>query len=459
MAVTSSVPGANAATTNQMATGSGATSGRWRVIGAVGQAPERAGTNGHFELSVRDGIITSLQPAGSGRPRPAVGQARLVLAPLLVNAHDHGRGFGNVLAGIPDAPLETWIASLASQMGTTTQEALVGDGCRVMLRSGVGATVICVNPLGRDTAAEVRAAAKAATEAGARAAVVYPFADAIGEPLGRDRDFVGWSRGELYRHLEAFEAVTAAVQNPLIEMQLGPVGPQWVSEATLATVGAHARRTGRRVHMHLLESPAQRAWADRTYPEGVLNFLGRNDLVGPHVCFAHGTHLRPDEIAVLAAEGCVLAVNASSNLRLASGIPPIADARQSTVHLGVGLDGLALGDDADYWNELRLVRGIAQAQTGQTAPAEAFFERVWRGGHRALGNCAPATIEVGNQADFVLLDVSGYDHLVSREDWTVADVVIAVGRPERVREVWVGGRRAYMPAEAAPNSKGAEVAS
>ena len=166
MAVTSSVPGANAATTNQMATGSGATSGRWRVIGAVGQAPERAGTNGHFELSVRDGIITSLQPAGSGRPRPAVGQARLVLAPLLVNAHDHGRGFGNVLAGIPDAPLETWIASLASQMGTTTQEALVGDGCRVMLRSGVGATVICVNPLGRDTAAEVRAAAKAATEAG-----------------------------------------------------------------------------------------------------------------------------------------------------------------------------------------------------------------------------------------------------------------------------------------------------
>ena len=169
--------------------------------------------------------------------------------------------------------------------------------------------------------------------------------------------------------------------------------------------------------------------------------------------------MRPDEIAVLAAEGCVLAVNASSNLRLASGIPPIADARQSTVHLGVGLDGLALGDDADYWNELRLVRGIAQAQTGQTAPAEAFFERVWRGGHRALGNCAPATIEVGNQADFVLLDVSGYDHLVSREDWTVADVVIAVGRPERVREVWVGGRRAYMPAEAAPNSKGAEVAS
>ena len=127
-----------------------------------------------------------------------------MLVPLLVNAHDHGRGFGNVRAGIPDAPLETWIASLGSQMGTTTQEVLVGDGCRAMLTSGVGATVICVNPLGRDTAAEVLAAVKAATETG-RAAVVYPFADAIGNPLGRDRDFPGWSPGELDRHLEAFE--------------------------------------------------------------------------------------------------------------------------------------------------------------------------------------------------------------------------------------------------------------
>ena len=172
-----------------MATGIGAKSGRWRVIGALGHGPERAGTNGHLELSVLDGVITSLQPAGPGRPGPAVGEARLVLVPLLVNAHDHGRGFGNVRAGIPDAPLETWIASLAGRMGTTTQEVLVGDGCRAMLTSGVGATVICVNPLGRDTAAEVLAAVKAATEAGARAAVVYPFADAIGDPLGRHRDF------------------------------------------------------------------------------------------------------------------------------------------------------------------------------------------------------------------------------------------------------------------------------
>ncbi len=382
-----------------------------------------------------------------------------MLVPLLVNAHDHGRGFGNVRAGIPDAPLETWIASLASQMGTTSQEMLVGDGCRAMLTSGVGATVICVNPLGRDTAAEVLAAVKAATEAGARAAVVYPFADAIGDPLGRDRDFPGWSRGEVDHHLEAFETINAAVQNPLVEVQLGPVGPQWVSEATLAAVGAHARRTDRRVHMHLLESPAQRAWADSTYPEGVLNFLRRNDLVGPHVCFAHGTHLRPDEVAALAAEGCVIAVNASSNLRLASGIPPIANARQSTVHIGVGLDGLALGDDADYWNELRLVRGLAQAQIGQTVPAEAFFERVWQGGNRALGNCAPATTQVGNLADFVLLDVSGYEHLVTHEDWTVADVVIAVGRPERVREVWVGGRKVYTSAAVMPTSDSPQVAS
>jgi cytosine/adenosine deaminase-related metal-dependent hydrolase len=448
---------AGAATTAGAGTGRWPTNGDWRLIGQVGRAHGRpAALSSHFQLAVRDGVITSLQPVPPGDEGLRPGAPRLALVPLPVNAHDHGRGRGNVLAGIPDAPLETWMATLASQMGATTQEALVGDGCRAMLASGTGATVICVNPLGRETAAEVLAAAHAASRAGVRAAIVYPFADTIGDTHGRPRNRPGWSPREVDRELAAAEAVAAKIDDPLVEVQLGPVGPQWVSEPTLAAVGAHSRRTGRRVHMHLLESRAQRTWADETYPEGIVNFLRQNNLVGPHVCFAHGTHLRLDEMAVLAEEGCVLVLNASSNLRLASGVPPVAAARNSSVHLGAGLDGLALGDDADYWNELRLVRGLGQAQSGQTVPADVFLESLWEGGRRALGACAPEVNAVGNTADFVLLDLGGYEHLLSSEAWTVADIVLAAGRPERVSEVWVGGRGVFTRAAAVPPSPGSQ---
>jgi cytosine/adenosine deaminase-related metal-dependent hydrolase len=411
------------------------TSGRWRVGGIIGAVAQP----GPLDLVVDDGVISRIAPARETEPLDVEAVSPwLVVVPLLVNAHDHGRGTGHVLAGIPDGPLEEWIASLRAHP-PSTQDALVGDGCAAMLASGIGASVICVNPQGPDTTAEVVAAARAVQRLGVRAAIVFPFADAMDDLQGRARDAHGWSAEEIARRLDAVEAIAAEHQAGLIEIQIGPVGPQWVSEATLAAVGVHARRTGRRVHMHLLESPAQRVWADRTYPEGIVELLDRVDLLGPHVCFAHGTQLRDDELRALAASGCVLSLNASSNLRLSSGFAPVAAAQRANIAVGAGLDGLALGDDADYWNELRLLRGIGQAQSGQRVDAASLLDLLLRGGRQALGSCAPETVTTGNRADFVVLDLTAYRHLVDDCGWSLADIVLAAGRPERINEVWVGG--------------------
>jgi cytosine/adenosine deaminase-related metal-dependent hydrolase len=440
--VTSGPAGSATATVHRRA--SWVTDGSWRIAGVVGLLDELDGTRrGPFELVVRDGVITSLRTITSREGEQTPDMSWRVLVPLLINAHDHGRGTGNVLAGIADAPLEPWIGSLRRRRPIGTQESLVGDGCRAMLASGVGATVICVNPQGSDTAAEVTAAAHAASDVGVRAAIVYPLEDVTNAMHGRSRDYVGWSAAEVAGHLEAVEAIAAGIHDPCIELQLGPVGPQWVSESTLAAVGAHARRRGRRVHMHLLESRAQREWADRTYPEGIVDLLRRVDLLGPHICFAHGTHLRKDELAALAESGCALSLNASSNLRLASGIPPVADAQRSELALGAGLDGLALGDDADYWNELRLLRGLGQAQTGRRIDAATMLDRLIRGGRRVLGSSRPAPVALGSLADFVLLDLRGYRHLAERYDWSFSEIALAAGRPDRVSEVWVGGRAVF----------------
>ncbi|HWE65967.1 MAG TPA: amidohydrolase family protein [Acidimicrobiales bacterium] len=418
--------------------------GRWLLAGTLGASDAQgAFQDGPAELVVKGGVITTLQWSEGAEGQRGSGDDGLVLAPLLVNGHDHGRGRGNVLAGVPDAPLEPWILSLRDLGVKSTQESLVGDASRMMLSAGVGGTVICVNPQSDDTAGEVEAAAAAAVKAGIRAAIVFPFADAMTDLYGRAADAPGWSAAEFGQRLDLFESVAARCADPLVELQLGPVGPQWVSESTLAAIGTHARQTGRRVHMHLLESRAQRRWADETYPAGLLDFLADVDLLGPHVCLAHGTQLRPDEMARLAASGCVLTLNASSNLRLASGIAPIAEAQRAGVAIAAGLDGLALGDDGDFWNELRLFRGIGQAQSGRSMDAGKMLHDVGAGGRAALGGCAPQEVRAGNVADFVLVDMSGYQHLLDQKGWSVADVLVAAGSPARVREVWVGGRQTF----------------
>jgi cytosine/adenosine deaminase-related metal-dependent hydrolase len=430
--------------------------GRWLLDGAVGgQDSEGRPVSGQAELVVREGVIERVTPLGQG-DRPAtegpVGAewrradepdgTGLVLLPLLVNAHDHGRGAGNVAAGIPDGPLEEWVASLHGHP-PSTQEALVGGGCDLMVASGVGASVICVNPQSPDTRGEVVAAAEAVIDRGVRAAVVYPLADTMGTVTGRSRQAAGWGSEEIARRLAEVEEIASKFESPLVDVQLGPIGPQWVSEATLRAVARHAEQTGRRVHMHLLESPRQRHWADTTYPEGIVEWLHRTGLSGAGVCFAHGTQLRSDEMAALALRGCVLSLNASSNMRLCSGTAPITRAREAGVLIGAGLDGLALADDADYWTELRLLRGLQQAETGQVVVADALINDLVAGGRRALGQAAPLAPAPGRLADFVLLDITGYRHLLSGSAWTAADVALAIGRPGRVAEVWVGGRCAY----------------
>jgi cytosine/adenosine deaminase-related metal-dependent hydrolase len=434
--------------------------GRWLVDGVVGgQDGDGRPVEGPAELVVRNGIIERLAPLYRHRPAAPAGERAsqteqdgpgrtgLVLLPLFVNAHDHGRGTGNVASGIADAPLEEWLASLQKHP-RSTQEKLVGEGCALMVASGVGASVICVNPQSADTGAEVAAAAEAALDRGVRAAIVYPMADTMGATTGRSRQATGWDAGEIDRKLNEVEEIAAKYDDPTIEVQIGPVGPQWVSEATLRAVGQHAALTGRRVHMHLLESRAQRAWADTTYPEGIVNFLDDVGLIGPSACFAHGTQLRPAELAALAERGCALALNASSNMRLCAGLAPVVLARQAGVQVGAGLDGLALGDDADYWTELRLLRGLEQAQTGRVAEASAFIATLAAGGRVALGGAAPLPPAPGRTADFLLLDIGGYSHLLAEGRWTAADIALAIGRPQRVAEVWVAGRPVHVRARA-----------
>ena len=56
-------------------------------------------------------------------------------------------------------------------------------------------------------------------------------------------------------------------------VQYGPNGVQWCSDELLQAIAQASQRTGRRVHMHLLETKYQRQWADATYPDGVVRML------------------------------------------------------------------------------------------------------------------------------------------------------------------------------------------
>ncbi len=351
----------------------------------------------------------------SGTDAPS---ATLLATPALVNAHDHGYGIATLACGAPDDALECWIPGLANRPQTDPElEAKVAFGR--MALSGIGTTVHCHNSLRRDRIAdEARAAATAAEAVGMRVAFSCPITDrnphVYGDPsplagLGYPPELleaadVGPSGAE---QIDNALAVRDAHQTDRFNVQLGPIGPQWCAFSTLETIAEISARENMRVHMHLLETERQRQWLDQEWPEGPIRRLDAIGLLSPRLTIAHGVWLRPDECELLAERGVTVAVNTSSNLRLRSGIAPVAAFIEHGLAFAVGLDGAAFDDDQDVFREWRLLGRLhsGMALTNQMPPARILKAAFADGFHVFDGQTDYGTLQPGSLADLLVLDL------------------------------------------------------
>ena len=205
---------------------------------------------------------------------------------------------------------------------------------------------------------------------------------------------------------------------PGFNVQYGPNGVQWCSDELLQAVAQASHRTGRRVHMHLLETKYQRQWADTAYPDGIVRMLDEIGLLSPRLTLAHCVWATPEELELLAERGVTISVNTSSNLHLHSGLAPMRLMKERGCSLALGIDSKALDDDDDALRELRLSyllhagTGFDLAMTRQQALHAAVSN-----GRFAVTNVRDGgLIEAGSAADMLLLDWAALDNDGLRED-------------------------------------------
>lgn len=365
-----------------------------------------------------------------------------------VNAHDHGYGIRTLDFGSLDDALETWIPTMRLRPHTDAYlEALVAFGR--LAKTGVAATIHCHNSLNAarmiDEALEVIRAAK---DVGIRLGLSCPLLDHDAwaydggperlKPFMSTMDWEALSplapRYAPFRdQLAAADAVAAANSNPLVDVQYGPIGPQWCSNALLEAIAEASATNNRRIHMHLLESPRQRAWLDRRFPQGIVRYLDDIGFLSSRLAVAHGVQLRPDEYELLAERGVQLVSNPSANLRLRSGIAPLAEAVKRSLRFGIGLDGGAFDDDQDLWREMRLLyflhggRGLERSFT-----AADIFDAAIKTGATVVN--AP----LGE--DFTVID---YDALIADsifDDLDEAEVLLNRMSAVHAKAVYVAGQ-------------------
>ena len=397
-----------------------------------------------------NGIFTSI--AENAAPPSA---RRSFVIPALVNAHDHARPTASSFGAV-NMPLESWI--IRSAFGTPPDPYLAAASALARsARAGCGSMMIhYTRPSGTMTRVEeAKAIARAASDVGIRLAfalavrdqnpIVYGDSEAVLSSLPADdrktvEDLFVRPAMSPRDYIELTDAIASAIAGPKIDVQLGPAGVQWCSRPLLEAIAESSALTGRRVHMHLLETVYQRAWADQHFPGGIVHYLRDIGLLSNRLTLAHGIHARPDELEIIAASGTRIVTNFSSNLHLHSGLAPIAAAHRCGCAIAVGVDGLAFDEDDDVIREMRLVQ-LAHGGLGfkRTWTRPEFFGLAIRNGRAATG--APGTGELapGSPADFVVIDLDRLD----RDRIMPVDpleLLFARGNASVVRDVVVDGR-------------------
>jgi 5-methylthioadenosine/S-adenosylhomocysteine deaminase len=401
-------------------------SARW----VVPVAPRGAVLPDH-SVAVDGGRIVAVLPTAQARSQfEAVQQVALpqhALVPGLVNAHVHAamslmRGAGD------DLPLTRWLAERIWPMERAlVSERFVYDGTRLAAAEMLRAGITCCN----DMYFFPEAAARAFLDLGMRC-VVGIIALEFPSAYATDAD------DYLRKGLHTRDALR---EEPLVSFALAPHAPYTVDDATLARIAMLAEELDLPVHTHLHETEAEVGESVRRHGARPLARLDRLGLVTERLLAVHAVQLQADEIALLAQRGASVAHCPASNLKLASGIAPVAALLRQGVGVALGTDSAASNNRLDLLAEMRLAALLAKgaALDASVLPAWQALECATLAAARALGlQDRIGSIEAGKQADLIAIDLSEPETQPCFD--VVSQLVYCAGR-EHVSSAWVAGSR------------------
>ncbi len=407
-------------------------SARWLITAkaATGGATVEAIANGGVVIDDR-GTIVAVGRADSfaGSPSPAnrVDLPDHILAPGLVNAHGHS-AMTLLRGAADDLPLERWLKERIWPMeAELLDEHFVSVGTRLAaLEMLQGGTTTCA-----DMYFYSAAAGEAYLSVGQRAVLALPVIDF---PTRYAADVDGYiSLGLAARDRFAGET--------LLSFCLAPHAPYTASDNTFQRVLSFAEELGIGIHTHLHETSEEvRSAVDQTgvRPIARLASLG---VLGPGFFAAHCVHLNAADIDALARHGASVVHCPSSNLKLASGIAPVADLLAAGVNVGLGTDGAASNNRLDMFEEMRLAALLGKVARGDASAVNAAqaFTAATLGGAQAVGlGDQVGSIEPGKSADLIAVSLAS-PAMTPLFD-PVSHLVYVASRAD-VTDVWVAGQR------------------
>lgn len=203
---------------------------------------------------------------------------------------------------------------------------------------------------------------------------------------------------------------------------------------------AEARDLGAGITYHFCSEIEDSYYMDNAFGMRPAAWSHANGVLGPNVLAIGASAVTPDELRILAETGTHVAHSPVANMKMATGIFPLAAALAAGTHVALGTDGGLNNNSHDMFAEMKTAALLANAgaRRAATISATTVLELATINGARAIGRAHDlGSLEAGKLADIVLVDLDR-PHTIPLHD-IVSNLVFAANAAS-VDTVIVGGR-------------------
>ncbi|ASN06354.1 amidohydrolase [Virgibacillus necropolis] len=313
----------------------------------------------------------------------------MVAIPGLINGHTHTpmsilRGYAD------DFPLMDWLKKMWAVEDRMTEEDIYWSSMLSMVEMiKSGTTTFCDMYYGMDRIAI------GVEKSGMRALLSQGIieGDSGGEELLTETvEFVrNWDKSA----------------NQRIHALLSPHAPYTCSPSLIEKMVEQAHILDCSIHTHLAETREEINIISERHGDTPIALMEKIGLFTRHVVAAHGVYLTDEEIDILKRRQVGLIHNPKSNMKLASGVAPIAQMLDKGVTIGIGTDGAASNNTLDMFEEMRFA-SLMQKVSLEDPMALPAYETLKMGTSRGAAALnivdQVGTIEAGKKADITLID-------------------------------------------------------
>ena len=352
------------------------------------------------DVSITDGRIAAVAPAIGGKHDRVIEARGGYVLPGFIQTHVHlcqtlFRGYAD------DLPLMDWLRRRIWPMEAAHTPETLRAAARLasteLLLSGTTAV------LTMETVHDTDAVFEAVAESGLRATIGKCMMDFDAQAPRRLQEQTLASVEESLALRKRWDGAA----NGRLRAAFAPRFAVSCSRDLLEAVASVSDQHQALVHTHASESRDESAIVGQI-SGGLTNlaYLASLGLASPRLCAAHCVHVDESDLQLLADRDVKVLHCPGSNLKLGSGVAPVAEMRARGITVSLGADGAACNNRLDMFEEMRLA-AVLQAMRHQPGilPARDVLWMATRGGARTLGlEHELGSIEAGKRADMIIVD-------------------------------------------------------